>query len=216
MLPSALCAETYLGGHYGAGISTIYILPHSNETWRVAPYDAGFVYRYYADIERHKYFNIGLQVELNYASRRYRFDDIITGINTDTEISSTTDTLNKKIYSQVIELPVIMQWQFPITKRFRLYLNGLVYAAYYLKNEAFFQNADGQSVTERFDYKNWNNFDFGIGGGLGVGYVVGDYEIGVDARFLMGISELYPQSPSRYESLPQQFLLSLSVVKKMR
>jgi hypothetical protein len=213
---ASAAAETYVGGHYAAGISTIYMLPHSNETWRITPYDMGFVYRYYADNERHKYFNIGIQAELNFAARRYRFGEKIT---TDVMIDSVNyriDTLNKKIYSQVIELPIVMQWQFPITRNFRLYLNGLIYVAYYLKNEAFYLDpANGQNVTERFNYTQWNNFDFGIGGGLGVGYTIGSYEIGIDARFLMGISGLYPQEPSRYESMPQQILMSISLVKKI-
>ncbi|GHT68535.1 hypothetical protein FACS189452_08400 [Bacteroidia bacterium] len=209
-------AETYLGAHYATGISTIYFSPHKNESWRLAPYDAGLVYRYYDSIEFHKYFNIGLQVELNFAARRYRFDDVMDRWVTGTDGSQTlvSDTLSKKIHSQVIEIPVIMQWQFPVTQHFSIYLNGLVYVAYYVKNKAFYKNTEWQDVTERFNYNNWNNFDFGIGGGLGVGYSVGALEIGVDARFVMGISELYPQTIDCYESLPQQILLSFSVVKK--
>jgi hypothetical protein len=201
-------AETFIGAHYAAGISTVYFLPHTNETWRITPCYAGIVYRYYVDNERHKYFNIGIQLELNYGMRRYRFDDKIA-----TEFS--VDTIDKKIYSHVLELPIIMQWQFPVTENFRLYLNGLVYAAYYVRNNAYYTDKDGLSMSERFDYKNWNNFDFGIGGGLGAGYKIGRFEIGIDARFLMGISELYPQTPNRYESLPQQYLLSVSIIRNI-
>ena len=218
-LAAALCAQagaqSYVGVRYGAGISTIYFLPHSGETWRLTPCNAGLTYRYYASREHHTYFSIGLQAELNYALRRYRFNDQVqTDILLD-DNNYRIDTINKKIHSRVVELPVIMQWQFPITQNFRLYLNGLVYAAYYLKNEAYYTGGDGQAVVEEFDYKNWDNFDFGIGGGLGAGYVIGGCEIGIEARFLMGISELYPQAPSRYESLPQQILLSFSIVKKL-
>ncbi|GHU96308.1 hypothetical protein FACS1894156_7190 [Bacteroidia bacterium] len=215
-LAPAAKAESYFGAHYGVGVSTIYFKPHQNETWRLVPYNAGLVYRYFAERETYTY--VGLQVELNYGTRRYRFSDIKdVWVDDGDGIGSTqkVDTASKKVISQVIELPLIMQIRLPITQNFKIYANGIFYAAYYLKNEEFFfNNITQQQETHRFNYSNLNNFDFGIGGGLGAGYLIGTVEIGFDVRFMMGISEVFAQTIDRYESLPQQLLLSLNITKK--
>ncbi|GHT11378.1 hypothetical protein AGMMS4956_04310 [Bacteroidia bacterium] len=215
-LAPAAKAESYFGVHYGAGASTIFFTPRQDVTWRLVPYNTGLVFRYFTEQETYTY--VGLQIELNYGTRRYRYTDIKDVWMPDGDgIGSTqrVDTARKKVISQVIELPLIMQIRLPITQNFKVYVNGIFYAAYYLKNEEFFlNNITQQQETNRFNYSNLNNFDFGIGGGLGAGYLIGRVEIGFDVRFMMGISEVFVQTIDRYESLPQQLLLSLNITKK--
>lgn len=213
-------AEHYLGAHYAAGLSTIYFSPHQNETWRITPYDAGLVYRYFDRSDNHQYFNIGLQVELNLAARRYRYLQITPRWELEIDTNGVEqnnrylDTLSKKVYSSVFEIPLIMQWQFQLTQRLNLYFNALVYVAYYMSNKEMYYDRFWKYHEDKFDFTNWNNFDLGIGGGLGLGYTVGKFEVGLEARFVMGISELFPQTIDVYESLPQQYLISVSVVRK--
>ncbi|MDR1226112.1 MAG: PorT family protein [Prevotellaceae bacterium] len=186
--------EKYLGVRYGAGISMIYFTPNVEQQSVVMPYNFGLAYKQFAE----KY--VGLEVELNYGTRGYKYG---------------LDTASKHtVESQVVELPGIMQIRFPVTKNFKIYVNGIAYVAYYLKNTETYDN-NGVTVKQTFDYGNFDNFDFGVGGGLGLGYSFGKTDVTLDARFTTGVAELYKQTVDRYESLPQQIIVSVSVLRRI-
>jgi hypothetical protein len=189
--------EKYMGFHAGAGFSTIHFLPPQGARMRLLPYNIGAIYRFYAE----KY--VGLQLELNYGMRGYNYLKV-----TDT----LGGTVNTKVVSHVMELPASMRWRILITKNLTAYISGIVYIAYYMRSTETQKSTP--PVTQPLYYDNWDNLDFGAGGELGMGYKIGNIEVGIDGRFTVGLLELFKQTSLLYESLPMQGVVYFSVLKR--
>ncbi|MDR0419238.1 MAG: PorT family protein, partial [Prevotellaceae bacterium] len=188
--------ENYLGFRYGAGMSTIYFLPHQEEKLVIAPVNAGIVYRNFVQ----KY--VGTQVELNYGQRGYSFMRMVD--------SSELEITRK---SHVIELPAMMQVRIFVTENFKVLVNGICYAACYLKNEESYEQG-GVNITKEFTYDNMGGFELGVGGGLGLSYSFGRTDVILDGRYIAGLSFPVKPKPECYESVAQQGIVSLSIVRR--
>lgn len=205
-------AEIYLGARYGAGLSMIYFTPHQNEKRGITPLNAALAFRYCnseaQDYERY----MNLMVELAYGMRGYSMDTRPIA-SSDTAAGATATRR-----SHVLELPLVMQAHIPVYKNFKLLITGVAYGAYYLKNTQKYSVGERQ-VKETFSYDNFNGFEYGVGGGLGVGLSMDKTDFILDARYTASMSYLYKPVASQarflYESMPMQVVISFSVMRKI-
>ncbi len=196
---AAARAEIYLGARYGVGLSLIHFYPPLDANPIFTPVNTAVAFRYCNhkadDYERYMNF----LWEFGYAERGYTLGDTI---------------ITTRVKSQVLEMPVMMQVRAPIIKHVNLLVTGIVYGAYYLRNERT-DETTVPKTTETFTYDHFNGFEYGVGGGLGLCFNFGKTDFTLDARYMASMSYLIKPSIDLYESMPMQVIFSFGVMRKI-
>ncbi len=205
LIPHWAFSQLHLGIRGGYSISSIEFTPYQKERSlfdRV--FDGGLVVKYF-DLE---YF--GFQGELNFTQRGYR-------------LPIDEDILKKRI-NTYIETPIFMQIRFR-QKGFFTHFNVGFYASWLLKS------AEGDNSSGAYDLSNYefslikdNRVDYGLVGGLALGYDSKWGTLQVEARFFYGLGDLYYynydgnpiRSPARVQNLSLTYLYNISSIRKSK
>ena len=191
-------AEIYLGARYGAALSLIYFKPYQNERSIVAPVNAALAFRYCnehaQDYERY----VNFLWEFGYGERGYNLGD----------------SAAVKFRSRTLEMPVMMQARIPVVKHVNVLVTGIVYGAYYLHTDEVPEGQFTKAFSEPLVY-NFNGFEYGVGGGLGLCLNFGRTDFALDARYMASMSYLFKPKIYLYESMPMQIVFSFSVMRKI-
>ncbi|MFN0048825.1 MAG: porin family protein [Cytophagales bacterium] len=115
-----------------------------------------------------------------------------------------------------LELPIMLKW-FTDGKKFKFYVNGGIYGAYWLSAKfkgSFFTTNLGdiyysrKETNENYTFDNDlsvdkrkdNRFDFGLVAGVGVAYKISKGEFFIEGRYAHGLADrfAFEQSPPKY------------------
>jgi hypothetical protein len=190
-LPTLTLGQTFLGIRGASGASGVSLNPKEAQMQLFGILEGGVVVKHY----NLKY--IGFQGELNYAQRGYR--------------KPINDTVTYKRLNNYLELPIFMQGTFQFKKAF-LVLQVGCYAAMLLTSTEG-NNENGRYVLEKYSINPLRDkrFDYGLAGGGGVGYEVGDIIFQAEYRFHYGLGDLYKYSYAGNPRQSQQFVQTLSL-----
>jgi hypothetical protein len=167
--------QMLIGVRSGYSTSTVNFLPSQKQQPLMdVVTDVGIVVKHFDLV----YF--GFQTEANFTQRGYRLP--------------YNDTLFTKRINSYVELPMFMQIR---TSRKNLFAHFNVgFYASYLLGAQVGNNEQGDYAMQnyRLSVLRDNRFDFGIPGGLGVGYNFGWGTIQADYRYFFGLADLYKHS----------------------
>lgn len=205
ILPVAAQSQLHVGVRGGYSISSVAITP-SNKQRAVYDrlFDGGIVFKYF-DLQ---YF--GFQGEINVTQRGYRLP--------------LGDENHYKRISTYAEVPLFMQIRAKYNNFF-MHFNAGATASYMLNSQ---HGSDTSGIYEMNKYNinilRDNPFDYGLMGGVGIGY---DFKFGtiqVEARFYYGLGDLYYykfegnplRSPARVQNISFTYLYNISSLFEKR
>jgi len=166
-------AETLVGGIVGFGSSWILNSVSSVSNKPLYRNSAGIVCEY----DLYKYFGIGVGLLLE--QRGYE----------ETDISSYYRGTIEAIYDQsYLEIPVTLQWHFPLCKRYLPYIfvGGSIHALLNYHNTVYPDYSEIYPV----DANNTSPWDFTIPFGLGMMASFLQYRVGIEARYDVGVCSI--------------------------
>lgn len=154
--------------------------------------DAGLVVKYY-DLT---YF--GFQGEMNFTQRGYR--------------APIDDQFFMKRVNSYLELPIYMQVRFK-QKNFFVHLNAGFYLSFLLSaKEGTNENGEFEMMSYEFNILRDHRVDYGLPGGVGIGYDFNWGTIQLEVKYVYGLGDLfkynYEGNPSRSPAWVQNISLS--------
>jgi hypothetical protein len=192
-------SQLHVGLRGGYSISSVDFIPdYKQRPVYERLFDAGLVFKYF-DLQ---YF--GFQGEVNLTQRGYRLP--------------LGDEKHYKRISTYAEIPLFMQVRAKHNNIF-IHFNAGVTASYMLRS------VEGDNLTGSYQMSTYetnilrdNRFDYGLMGGLGVGYDFSWGTIQVEARFHYGLGDLYyykfednpTRSPARVQNISFTYLYNIS------
>ncbi len=202
--PVLALGQTLVGVRGAWGLSGAYIAPTQYQKPVYGNFEAGFIVKHY----NLKY--IGFQGELNFVERGYR--------------KPVNNWAFYKRANTYLELPIFLQGKIKYRVSY-LVLNAGCYAAYLIDSKEG-DNLNGEFNMIEYDFSilRDNRFDYGLLGGLGLGFDIKNVTLQVEARILYGFGDIYKhsyqgnptQSPFFSQSVSFGVLYNLSKVKSKR
>lgn len=174
LTPIFALGQTMVGARGAWGLSGVYIAPTQYQKPIYGNFEAGLMLKHY----NLKY--IGFQGELNIVERGYR--------------KPVNEWAFYKRENTYIELPIFLQGKVQYRASY-LILNAGCYAAYLIDSQEG-DNLSGAYVMNDYDFSivRDNRFDYGLLGGLGLGYDIKNITLQVEARVLYGFGDIYDHS----------------------
>lgn len=163
-----------VGARGAWGLSGVYFAPTQFQQKVFGNFEAGLMLKHY----QQKY--VGFQGELNIVERGYR--------------KPLNDWAFYKRQNTYLELPIFLQGKVQYRASY-LILNAGCYAAYLIDSQEG-DNLSGAYVMNDYDYSilRDNSFDYGLLGGLGLGYDINNITLQVEVRVLYGFGDVYKHS----------------------
>lgn len=161
--------ELAVGASFGMNFSSVVFAPKIS-TKLMPGYTGGLMIRW----NTHK--NLGLQAEVNYSIQGWEedFEDFRKPIDPTVPEANREPELSYKRELSYIELPIMTHIYFG-TKTFKFYINAGPKIAYYMSQKSrgyldlmHINKVSGSRVTEHYNMKVKNKFDWGLCGGPGI------------------------------------------------
>lgn len=178
-----------IGIHYGATFSMCSFNPKRDQTLLFNPINIGITYTKYGKMFGYMpYF--GIQVGLLYAQEGYKF-------KTNPETGYTPDIEGATwARMDVIELPIMAHCHIDFWKM-KLLINLGLYGGYRLGIHRYGENVNPDYV--RSFTPTDIRFDYGLKGGIGIGFIFDPIEIHIQAMYKYSFASLYkPDYASQY------------------
>ena len=181
-----------IGLHYGVGLSQVMWNPTQKQDMLIMPMNVGVTYTKYGKMFGYMpYF--GFQAGLIYTTEGYQFEY-------DEENDYTTKVEGaEKAVMKVVELPLLSHIHIDFWKM-KLLVNIGCYAGYRLSIERFPGKTGFVEENKVHSFiESDNRFDYGVKGGVGLGFVFDPIEIHLQAMYKHSFSSLYqPDYYSQY------------------
>ncbi len=178
---SAINDYSMLGVQYGAGLSYVYWNPSVSQSMVCIPYNVGVMYTRYGKMFGYMpYFGIQVGVFYTKEAWKYKGDEDYTPYVTGTGESAAQMT--------VIEVPVLAHLHVDFWKM-KIIANVGFFGGYRLDIQR-----SGPSLKEEFEtsFADYNNrIDWGLKGGVGIGFVFDPIEIHIQGTYKHSFSSLY-------------------------
>ena len=194
-----------IGVHYGVGLSRVMWNPSQKQDMVFMPYNVGVTFTKYGKMFGYMpYF--GFQVGLLYTQEGYQFK-----YNEERNYTYKIQGAEKAVMD-VIEMPLLAHMHFDVWNM-KILANIGCYAGYRLSIERFpgktgFVNEETAHSFMDTDRR----IDYGIKGGVGVGFIFDPFEIHINAMYKHSMGSLYePDHYSEYYyryAYPANFILT--------
>ena len=194
-----------IGVHYGVGLSRVMWNPTQKQDMVFMPYNVGVTFTKYGKMFGYMpYF--GFQVGLLYTQEGYQFK-----YNEERNYTYKIQGAEKAVMD-VIEMPLLAHMHFDVWNM-KILANIGCYAGYRLSIERFpgktgFVNEETAHSFMDTDRR----IDYGIKGGVGVGFIFDPFEIHINAMYKHSMGSLYePDHYSEYYyryAYPANFILT--------
>lgn len=199
---------TMIGMQYGASLSQVMWNPTQKQDMLFMPVNFGVMYTRYGKMFGYMpYF--GFQAGLFYAREGYKFE-----YDEEDDYTYTIEGAEKAVM-EVIELPVMAHIHVDFWKM-KLLVNIGCYAGYRMSIERF--PGKNTSVAEEVKHSfldTDNRFDYGIKGGVGIGFVFDPLEFHITGMYKHSFSSLYqPDYYSQYYyryAYPSNIIISAGI-----
>lgn len=201
---------TLIGIQYGVGLSQVSWNPKQNQQMQIIPYNFGVTFTRYGKMFGYMpYF--GFQAGVFYTREGYQFKE-----NEDTGYIYTIEGADRAVFD-VIEVPVLSHLHVDFWKM-KIMANIGFFAGCRLKVQRF--PVDGICTPEQYENRfsfleTDKRFDYGIKGGIGLGFIFDPIEIHLTAMYKHSMSSLYqPDYYSKYYyryAYPSNIIISAGV-----
>ncbi len=136
--------------------------------------------------------HFSFQPEVHYIKRGFK-------ISTTTGDTSLVGKINVdgSLSTQYLDVPLLFKFDIGSREHMHLYLIGGPYLGYALSgsiNSSTTTGGQSTSSSSPFNFINYNRIDYGIIGGVGVGFPIGSGTLTFDARYNQGLGNLNKSS----------------------
>lgn len=192
-----------IGVQYGAGLSQVMWNPSQKQDFVFIPYNVGVTFTKYGKMFGYMPF-FGFQVGLFYTQEGYQFE-----YNEEKEYTYKIEGAEKAVMD-VIELPVLSHLHIDFWKM-KIIANIGCYAGYRLNIERFPGKTGSVSPDIQYSFLDTDKrFDYGIKGGIGLGFVFDPLEIHIQAMYKHSFSSLY--DPDYYSEYYYRFAYPSNII----
>lgn len=194
-----------IGVHYGVGLSRVMWNPTQKQDMVFMPYNIGVTFTKYGKMFGYMpYF--GFQVGLLYTQEGYQFK-----YNEERNYTYKIQGAEKAIMD-VIEMPLLAHMHFDVWNM-KILANIGCYAGYRLSIERFPGKTGSVNEETAHSFMDTDRrIDYGIKGGVGVGFIFDPFEIHINAMYKHSMGSLYePDHYSEYYyryAYPANFILT--------
>lgn len=172
-----------LGVQYGAGLSMVYWNPSVSQKLDFIPYNIGILYTRYGKMFGFMpYF--GIQTGFFYTTESWSYKSTDDGLYT----PYMPGTMENSAKMTVLELPVLAHMHIDFWKM-KIILNLGFFGGYRLNIVRSGDLAKEEYLTSFTDYN--NRIDWGLKGGVGVGFIFDPVEIHIQGNYKHSLSSLY-------------------------
>ena len=198
---------TMIGFQYGAGLSQVFWNPRKDQKMMFTPFNVGITWTRYGKMFGYMpYF--GIQAGLFYGREGF---NLTQDRDNEHYTPNTVDGWGKEIFD-VIEVPVMAHCHMDFWKM-KIFINLGLYGGYRMNihrtilPEYEIKDPENPKYFEYLEMLQWENkfkptdnrFDYGIKGGLGIGFIFDPIEIHIQAMYKHSLSSLYePDYASKY------------------
>ena len=194
-----------IGVHYGVGLSRVMWNPTQKQDMVFMPYNVGVTYTQYGKMFGYMpYF--GFQVGILYTQEGYQFK-----YNEERDYTYKIQGAEKAVMD-VIEMPLLAHMHFDVWNM-KILANIGCYAGYRLAIERFPGKTGYVNEETSHSFLDTDRrLDYGIKGGVGVGFIFDPFEIHINAMYKHSMGSLYePDHYSEYYyryAYPANFILT--------
>lgn len=194
-----------IGVHYGVGLSRVMWNPTQKQDMVFMPYNVGVTFTKYGKMFGYMpYF--GFQVGLLYTQEGYQFK-----YNEERNYTYKIQGAEKAVMD-VIEMPLLAHMHFDVWNM-KILANIGCYAGYRLSIERFPGKTGYVNEETAHSFMDTDRrIDYGIKGGVGVGFIFDPFEIHINAMYKHSMGSLYePDHYSEYYyryAYPANFILT--------
>lgn len=136
------------------------------------------------------------QPEIHYIRRGYKINSVY---GSDTSVIGKTK-VDGGLVTQYVDIPLFLKVNIGSPTKTHLFLMAGPYLGYAISGTLNSVSTGYQTVSSSsafdFNANNYNRFDYGIGGGIGVGFPIGGGTLTLDGRYNQGIGNLSRSSNS--------------------
>ncbi len=205
---------TMIGVQYGVGLSQVMWNPKKEQRMMFVPINVGLTWTRYGKMFGYMpYF--GIQAGIFYAREGYQLTQ-----DPEKEGSNHVEGADRVIMD-ILEVPVLAHCHIDFWKM-KLMINLGLYGGYRMSIKRTFlpQFNENPEYAHLWEWENKfkptdNRFDFGIKGGVGIGFVFDPIEIHIQAMYKHSLSSLYqPDYNSRYYykyAYPSNLIISAGI-----
>ena len=181
-----------IGVQYGAGLSQVMWNPTQKQDFLFSPLNVGVTFTTYQKMFGYMPF-FGFQAGLFYAREGYQFE-----YNEDKDYIYTVEGAEKAVID-VVEAPLLFQFHYDMWN-FKIIAQLGCYAGYRLSIERFPGKTGYVTEELRHSFKDTDRrMDYGLKGGLGIGFVFDPIELHITATYKHSFGTLYePDYSSPY------------------
>lgn len=180
------------GVSYGVNLSQVMWNPTQSQDMLILPMNIGISYTKYGKMFGYMPF-FGFQIGLNFTKEGYQFE-----YNKEKDYTYTIEGAEKAVYD-VVEMPLYMHGHYDLWN-FKLIANIGCYGGYRLGIHRYPGRTGNVSPELQNSFKDTDRrWDYGLKGGLGIGFVFDPIELHITATYKHSFGTLYePDYSSPY------------------
>ena len=190
------------GISYGVNLSQVMWNPVQNQDMLLIPMNIGISYTKYGKMFGYMPF-FGFQIGLNYTKEGYQFE-----YNEEKDYTYTIEGAEKAIYD-VVEMPLYMHGHYDLWN-FKLIANIGCYGGYRLGIHRYPGKTGNVKPELQNSFKDTDRrWDYGLKGGLGIGFVFDPIEFHITATYKHSFGTLY--EPDHYSEYYYRYAYPMNI-----
>lgn len=190
------------GISYGVNLSQVMWNPVQNQDMLLIPMNIGISYTKYGKMFGYMPF-FGFQIGLNYTKEGYQFE-----YNEEKDYTYTIEGAEKAIYD-VVEMPLYMHGHYDLWN-FKLIANIGCYGGYRLGIHRYPGKTGNVKPELQNSFKDTDRrLDYGLKGGLGIGFVFDPIEFHITATYKHSFGTLY--EPDHYSEYYYRYAYPMNI-----
>lgn len=190
------------GISYGVNLSQVMWNPVQNQDMLLIPMNIGISYTKYGKMFGYMPF-FGFQIGLNYTKEGYQFE-----YNEEKDYTYTIEGAEKAIYD-VVEMPLYMHGHYDLWN-FKLIANIGCYGGYRLGIHRYPGKTGNVNPELQNSFKDTDRrWDYGLKGGLGIGFVFDPIEFHITATYKHSFGTLY--EPDHYSEYYYRYAYPMNI-----
>ncbi|MBE6234234.1 MAG: PorT family protein [Bacteroidales bacterium] len=190
------------GISYGVNLSQVMWNPVQNQDMLLIPMNIGISYTKYGKMFGYMPF-FGFQIGLNYTKEGYQFE-----YNEEKDYTYTIEGAEKAIYD-VVEMPLYMHGHYDFWN-FKLIANIGCYGGYRLGIHRYPGKTGNVKPELQNSFKDTDRrWDYGLKGGLGIGFVFDPIEFHITATYKHSFGTLY--EPDHYSEYYYRYAYPMNI-----
>ncbi|MFZ6013086.1 MAG: porin family protein [Bacteroidota bacterium] len=191
-IPFVCNAQWYVGGKAAVSFSNY----KTKTPWKEVT-NSGFAFG--ASAYKQINLKLGVNVELEYIQKGY--------------LHKVCNTISDELQASYVEVPVAVDYGFPLHEKFKAHASVGFYLAYWLSGKYKMQGFDTSSEDFDFRKNGAKRFDFGPNVGGRLEYMLKNASLSLDLRYEMGLLDLQKKVNDNTSNTNRALVIGISYMK---